>query len=361
MRLPLVTAGRLLLAGWVAWSLIFAWFAAEGAIPIHIRIYAVLHLLGALAVAVAVYEVVGDRQRIATAVTAAAAVALLVAIPATETTRDEWRSAYPGDVAAVNAFLANSGGGAILTDWMWWREFTVALFASTPGGAAWNYANCPAEWPTAPPATLTNGLTDVEAGRLTNAWKFLASEDARFIVMLDDAEYRKWLVWEAEDNAQLLSSFVRPLLTRDGGCYATMAGLPAATFCPVFDHGRYIVLERVQSRCIRWMRSATAGADMPTRRARADMDTRGSACSSVSSRRLTASSGSSAMTESLSRAFASISKARSEKNFEMQDQRAAAVESSISSMCSILNGMSMSTASRLRLRLFSSGVEVGDR
>jgi hypothetical protein len=193
-----------------------------------------------------VAEVVGDRRRVAAALSVAAAAVLVVAGVGSAGTRDQWREGYPGDVAAVNAFFADSGGGAVLTDWMWWREWTVALYAIGPGGEVCNYALCRAPVGEVPPS-LTAGLTDAEVERLAASWRFLDSGEVRFIVMLDDLSYAEWLTWEVEGNPEVLSSFVRPLLAHEGVCFTTTAGLQPMQFCPVVDHGRFVVLERSKS------------------------------------------------------------------------------------------------------------------
>ncbi len=241
---PPLSSGRLLLAGWMFWSLVFAYFAAKGAIPTHARTYVPVHLLGAVALGVSTHEVAGGRRSVTTALTLVVVAILAAVLPASATARAEWRSANPADLEAVNGFFARSGGGTVLTDWMRWREWTAALYSIEPGGDVCNYGLCTSGSGATPPPALIAGLTDVEVERLTQAWRFLDDGSVRFIAMLNDDEYAKWRTWEAGAHPDVLSSFVRPLLIREGACFSTTAGLPHQSFCPVFESGRFVVLER---------------------------------------------------------------------------------------------------------------------
>ena len=243
-RVALLSAGRLLILGWVGWSLAFAWFAPRGAIPTQIRTYLALHVLGALALAVAGHEVLDGKPWAIRIVAGCAAMSVILAMVVASDNRADWQATYPKDVQAVTALMVESGGGRVLTDWMWWREWTVGVYASEPGGDICNYGLCTTRTDSSPPANLTSGLTEVEANRLTRAWQYVNEAPPRFIVMFDDETYVKWRAWEKVGNPEVLSSFVRPLLRSDGSCFMTVVGLPSVKYCPVLATGRYVVLER---------------------------------------------------------------------------------------------------------------------
>jgi hypothetical protein len=245
VRVPMLSAGRLLVGGWVSWTLVFAWMAARGAIPTQIRTYVVLHLFGAVAIAVATHEVLARCRPVTSQiVTAVAAVAVGLAVVASAQTRREWRDVYPSDVAAVNAFLSTrANGGGILTDWMAWREWTAGVYATEPGGEVCNYLLCTSGTNSVPPTEMTAQLTSSEVRRLTQAWQFVDGAPPRLIAMFNDGGYAGWRAWEKAAHPEVLSSFVRPLLVADGDCFRTVPGLPPTRYCPVLTADRYVVLE----------------------------------------------------------------------------------------------------------------------
>jgi hypothetical protein len=239
------SAGRLLLAGWLSWSMVFVVMAARGAIPPQIRTYVVLHVFGALALAVAASELMTTWRPVSSRVLAVVASAIIVlAGIAAVTTRGEWRAAYPRDVAAVSRFLADHHyEGGVLTDWMWWREWTVGVYGIEPGGEVCNYALCSETSSGVPPPAMTSRLSAIETERLTRAWRYVAKSSPRFVAMFNRKAYLEWRRWEKRAHPEVLSSFVRPLFTRDRQCFVTVRGLPAARYCPVFTAGRFVVLE----------------------------------------------------------------------------------------------------------------------
>jgi hypothetical protein len=220
--------------------------AARGAIPPHVRTYVALHALGAVALAVAAHEVLARWQPAAVRIVAlTASAAVILAGVASASTRREWRDAYPRDVAAVNAFLGNRGNrDGLLTDWMWWREWTVGVYGTDPGGDVSNYVLCSRGTNRIPPASVTAGRSAIEVERLTRAWQFVDAAPPRFVAMFNDDAYVNWRAWEQRADPEVLSSFVRPLLSLSGGCFVTVDGLPRARYCPVLSTGRFTVLER---------------------------------------------------------------------------------------------------------------------
>jgi hypothetical protein len=198
-----------------------------------------------LAIAVAAHEVlVLSRRRISRIVMVVATLAVGTAVVASAETRRDWRAAYPTDAEAINGFLADHpDGGGILTDWMWWREWSAGVYATEPGGRVCNYSLCTTGTERQPPSALTAPLTSVEARRLTQSWQFVDAAPPTLIVMLTDKGYAAWRTWERHGNPEVLSSFVRPLLVAEGDCFRTVRGLPPTRYCPVFTAGRYVVLE----------------------------------------------------------------------------------------------------------------------
>lgn len=245
IQIPVFSPGRLLIAAWMVWSLVFAAMAARGAIPTQVRTYVALHLLGALALAVASSEVLTSwRPSGAQLASAVAAIAIGGAIISAREARHEWSRDYPADVAAVNTFLAGFGERGILTDWMWWREWSFGVYATNVGGDVCNYYMCTTGTDATPSWELTVGLTPVEVDRLTAAWRFVDRDPPALIGMFTEASYDAWRAWERGGNLEVLSSFVRPLLEKDGECFRTVTGLIYARYCPAFSSGRYVILSR---------------------------------------------------------------------------------------------------------------------